>query len=61
VDPVHSRSSPRDEEYWDKLTNAGFQSVGIEPTRVYPGVYPVEDAREFLAVCDSAANEVSPV
>jgi SAM-dependent methyltransferase len=35
----------RDEEYRDKLINAGFQSVGIEPTRVYA----IEDAREFLA------------
>jgi SAM-dependent methyltransferase len=35
----------RDEEYRDKLTKAGFQSVGIEPTRVYA----VEDTREFLA------------
>src|SRR6516162_4113501 len=35
----------RDEEYRDKLTNAGFQSIGVEPTRVYA----IEDAREFLA------------
>jgi SAM-dependent methyltransferase len=35
----------RDEEYRDKLTDAGFQSIGIEPTRVYA----IEDAREFLA------------
>ena len=35
----------RDEEYRDKLAKAGFQSIGIEPTRVYA----VEDAREFLA------------
>ena len=35
----------RDEEYRDKLTKAGFQSVGIEPTRVYA----VEDTRELLA------------
>jgi len=35
----------RDEEYQDKLAKAGFQSIGIEPTRVYA----VEDAREFLA------------
>jgi SAM-dependent methyltransferase len=34
-----------DEEYRDKLAKAGFQSIGIEPTRVYA----VEDAREFLA------------
>jgi SAM-dependent methyltransferase len=35
----------RDEEYKDKLAMSGFQSIGIEPTRVYA----VEDAREFLA------------
>jgi len=35
----------RDEEYTDKLARAGFQSIGIEPTRVYA----IEDAREFLA------------
>lgn len=35
----------RDEEYREKLTKAGFESVGIEPTRVYA----VDDAREFLA------------
>jgi ubiquinone/menaquinone biosynthesis C-methylase UbiE len=35
----------RDMEYRDKLAKAGFQSIGIEPTRVYA----VEDAREFLA------------
>ena len=34
----------RDEEYRDKLAKAGFQSIGIEPTRVYAA----EDAREFL-------------
>jgi arsenite methyltransferase len=35
----------RDDEYRDKLAKSGFQSIGIEPTRVYA----VEDAREFLA------------
>jgi arsenite methyltransferase len=34
----------RDEEYRGKLAQAGFQSIGIEPTRIYA----VEDAREFL-------------
>jgi len=34
----------RDEEYRGKLAQAGFQSIGIEPTRIYT----VEDAREFL-------------
>jgi arsenite methyltransferase len=35
----------REDEYRDKLAKAGFQLIGIEPTRVYA----VEDAREFLA------------
>jgi SAM-dependent methyltransferase len=35
----------RDSEYAAKLAAAGFQSIGIEPTRVYA----VEDARAFLA------------
>jgi arsenite methyltransferase len=37
--------APRDQEYIDKLEGAGFQSVSIEPTRIYA----IEDAREFLA------------
>jgi arsenite methyltransferase len=36
--------APQDREYEDKLAKAGFQSISIEPTRVYD----VEDAREFL-------------
>jgi SAM-dependent methyltransferase len=32
-------------EYRAKLTAAGFESIGIEPTRVYH----IEDAREFLS------------
>jgi arsenite methyltransferase len=35
----------RDEDYVDKLRTAGFQSITIEPTRVYA----IEDAREFLS------------
>ena len=34
-----------DTEYREKLERAGFEAIGIEPTRVYA----VEDAREFLA------------
>ena len=34
----------RDTEYVSKLKEAGFESVSIEPTRVYD----VEDARTFL-------------
>ena len=32
-------------EYREKLSRAGFESIGVEPTRVYK----VEEAREFLA------------
>ena len=32
-------------EYREKLAKAGFEAIGVEPTRVYN----VEDAREFLA------------
>ena len=34
-----------DSEYCAKLANAGFEAIGIEPTRIYRG----EDAREFLS------------
>jgi len=34
-----------EQEYTAKLAAAGFESIGIEPTRVYS----VEDARQFLA------------
>jgi arsenite methyltransferase len=34
-----------DDEYVAKLAAAGFEKVGIEPTRVYS----IEDARGFLA------------
>jgi arsenite methyltransferase len=33
------------DEYREKLTRARFESVGIEPTRIYT----IEDAREILA------------
>jgi SAM-dependent methyltransferase len=32
-------------QYSAKLANAGFEAIGIEPTRIYKG----EDAREFLS------------
>ena len=32
-------------EYAGKLADAGFEAIGIEPTRIYRG----EDAREFLS------------
>ena len=34
-----------EDEYVAKLVGAGFENIGIEPTRVYS----VEDARGFLA------------
>jgi arsenite methyltransferase len=34
-----------EQEYYKKLAKAGFESIGVEPTRVYR----VEDAHEFLA------------
>ena len=49
----------RDSEYIDKLENAGFEAVEIEPTRVYD----IEDARQFLAghgiVVDAIASQVA--
>jgi arsenite methyltransferase len=48
----------RDHDYAAKLAQAGFESIDIEPTRVYR----VEDAREFLASkginVDAIASEV---
>jgi hypothetical protein len=35
----------QDTDYADKLAGAGFEAIGIEPTRIYKG----EDAREFLS------------
>jgi arsenite methyltransferase len=34
-----------EQEYRDKLAKAGFEAIGVEPTRVYKA----EDARDFLA------------
>jgi arsenite methyltransferase len=48
----------RDDDYVAKLAKAGFQSIDIEPTRVYN----IEDARAFLASeginVDAIASEV---
>ena len=45
-------------EYRSKLASAGFEQIGVEPTRIYH----VEDAREFLARegvdVDSMASQV---
>jgi hypothetical protein len=35
----------KDSEYVEKLAGAGFESIEIEPTRVYD----IEDARQFLS------------
>src|SRR2546426_852377 len=43
-------------EYRDKLAKAGFESIGVEPTRVYR----VEDAREFLADKGVDADAIAP-
>lgn len=44
-------------EYYEKLTRAGFESVEIEPTRVYN----VEDARSFLTVEGIDVDAISPL
>jgi SAM-dependent methyltransferase len=43
-------------DYRDKLYAAGFESVDIEPTRVYE----VEEAREFLTAAGLDADAVGP-
>jgi arsenite methyltransferase len=46
----------RDSEYIDKLTKAGFENIGIEPTRVYD----IEDARQFLAGQGVDVDAIAP-
>ncbi len=43
-------------EYREKLARAGFESIGVEPTRVYK----VEEAREFLEAAGLDADTVGP-
>jgi arsenite methyltransferase len=43
-------------EYLSKLTAAGFENVGIEPTRIYK----VEEAREFLTSAGIDADALAP-
>ena len=43
-------------EYRDKLTAAGFEQIGIEPTRIYR----VEDAREFLSAEGVDVDAIAP-
>ena len=46
----------QDTEYASKLANAGFEDIGIEPTRVYTGA----DAREFLSGKGVNVDEMAP-
>lgn len=46
----------QDYEYVTKLAKAGFDSIGIEPTRVYN----VEDARQFLAASGIDVDAIAP-
>jgi SAM-dependent methyltransferase len=45
-----------EDEYRSKLTAAGFEGVGIEPTRVYQ----IADAREFLAGKGIDVDAIAP-
>jgi arsenite methyltransferase len=44
-------------EYRDKLFNAGFENIDIEPTRVYK----VEEARDFLAAAGLDVDRIAPL
>jgi arsenite methyltransferase len=44
-------------DYRDKLFNAGFESIDIEPTRIYK----VEEARDFLAASGLDVDKVAPL
>ncbi len=46
----------QDTEYAGKLASAGFEAIGIEPTRIYTG----EDAREFLSGKGVSIDEMAP-
>jgi len=46
----------RDEDYIAKLANAGFELIGVEPTRVYT----VDDARQFLTSQGIDADAIAP-
>jgi len=47
----------RDDDYSSKLAAAGFESIAIEPTRVYD----IEDARQFLAAQGIDVNAIAPL
>src|SRR5213082_239441 len=44
-------------EYRDKLARAGFESIDVEPTRVYK----VEEARDFLSSAGLDVEKVAPL
>jgi arsenite methyltransferase len=44
-------------EYRNKLAGAGFEQIGVEPTRIYR----IEDAREFLAGEGVDVNALAPL
>src|SRR5215469_135284 len=46
----------KDSEYHAKLAQAGFESIEIEPTRVYD----IEDARSFLSAAGIDVDKVAP-
>jgi SAM-dependent methyltransferase len=46
-----------EDEFRSKLAAAGFESIGIEPTRVYR----VEDAREFLSGRNVDVDAIAPL
>lgn len=46
----------REDEYAAKLARAGFEQVGIEPTRVYE----IEDARKFLSAKGVDVDAIAP-
>jgi arsenite methyltransferase len=43
-------------EYQEKLQNAGFEAIDVEPTRIYQ----VEEARDFLTAAGLDADEIGP-
>src|ERR1700746_4069138 len=48
--------APEETEYRQKLEGAGFESIDVEPTRIYQ----VEEAREFLTAAGLDAEVVGP-
>jgi len=47
----------RDDEYAAKLAGAGFEAIGIEPTRIYKA----DDARQFLAGSGLDVDAIAPL